>query len=137
VLKDAFLAVEHMKQAVLLLSGLGVMAYMQNIEQEQEIMARAADMIAAIYLSESALLRAERLLGSSRGDKATRLARLYTFTALDKARSDAIEALRRMPNGKAMLPKLQAFLAEHGFDLIELRREAAQDAYEAMGYSLS
>ncbi len=136
-LQDAFLAVENMKKAVLLVAGLGAMAYMQALEKEQEIMARAADMIAAVYLSESALLRAERLLSTSKGAKAAKLARLYTFGAVDEARAWGLEALRRIPGGGKHMGKLHAYLAEHGVDLIELRREAAQDAYEAGGYPLA
>jgi len=136
-LKDAYLAVENMKKAVLLVAGASAMAYMQDIEKEQEVMARAADMIAAVYLSESALLRAERLIGSAKGDKAARLAKLYTFDALDRAKTYGTEALRRVPNGSAMLGKLSAYFAEHGVDLIELRREIAKDAYEVSGYPLA
>lgn len=136
-LKDAYLAVENMKKAVLLVAGSSAMAYRQDIEKEQEVMARAADMIAAVYLSESALLRAERTLGSGKGEKAARLAKLYTFDAVDRARNYGTEALRRVPNGGAMIGKLNAYLQEHSVDLIELRREIAKDAYEVSGYPLS
>ena len=136
-LKDAYLAVENMKKAVLLVAGSSAMAYMQDLEKEQEVMARAADMIAAVYLSESALLRAERLLGSAKGEKAAKLAKLYTFDAVDRAKGYGTEALRRVPNGSAMIGKLNSYLDEHGVDLIELRREIAKDAYEASGYPLA
>ncbi len=136
-LKDAYLAVENMKKATLLVSGMGAMAYMQNVEQEQEIMARAADMISALYLAESALLRAERLLDTAKGEKAARLAKIYTFNAVDRLRAYGAEALRRIPGGKQVMAKLQTYLPEHGVDIIELRRLAAQDSYEARGYTLA
>lgn len=132
-LKDAFLAVENMKCATLMVAGLGAMAYMQNIEKEQEIMAKVADMITAIYLAESALLRAEKI-GSA---KAALLAKLYTFEGVDRARQFGTEALRRIPNGKAMIRKLQSYLKEHGVDLIEMKRQVAKDVYEAQGYLFS
>jgi alkylation response protein AidB-like acyl-CoA dehydrogenase len=133
-LKDAALAVENMKRATLMIAGLGAMAYMQNIEKEQEIMARIADMITGIYLAESALLRTEKMLAKSKAEKAIRLANLYTFEALDRARQLGSEALRRLPNGKAMMKKLQAYLPEHDVDVIEAKRQVAKDVYEARGY---
>ena len=133
-LNEAYLAVENMKKAVLLVAGAGAMAYMQNIEKEQEVMARVADMIADVYLAESALLRAERMLGDAKGEKAARLAKIYTFAAVDKLRVWGTEALRRIPNGATMMDTLNAYLSEHGTDLIELRREAAQDVYDAGDY---
>ena len=135
-LKAAYLAVENIKKAVLLVAGLGAQAYMQDIEKEQEVMARAADVIALSYLAESALLRAERLVGTGKGEAAAKLAKLYTFDAVDRAKAYGTEALRRIPNGNKLLGKLDAYLGEHGVDLIELRRDAAQDAFEANGYAL-
>jgi alkylation response protein AidB-like acyl-CoA dehydrogenase len=133
-LKDAVLAVENMKRATLMVAGLGAMAYMQNIEKEQEIMARVTDMITAIYLAESALLRSEKMLSKGKAEKAVRLAHVYTFAAVDRAQQLGTEALRRIPNGKAMTKKLQAYLPEHAVDVIELKRQVAKDVYEARGY---
>lgn len=132
-LKEAFLAVENMKRATLMVAGLGAMAYMQALEKEQEIMAKVTDMITAVYLSESALLRAEKMEGSS---KAALLAKLYTFEGVDRARQLGTEALRRIPNGKAMIGKLQSYLKEHGMDLIEMKRQVAKDVYESRAYPL-
>jgi alkylation response protein AidB-like acyl-CoA dehydrogenase len=133
-LKDAALAVENMKRATLMIAGLGATAYMQNIEKEQEIMARVTDMITSIYLAESALLRAEKMLAKGKAEKAVKLANVYTFEAVDHARQLGTEALRRIPNGKAMIKKLQAYLPEHNVDVIEIKRQVAKDVYEAQGY---
>ena len=90
-----------------------------------------------VYLAESALLRAERLVGTGKGEAAAKLAKLYTFDAVDRAKAYGTEALRRIPNGNKLLGKLDAYLGEHGVDLIELRRDAAQDAFEVNGYALN
>ncbi len=137
VLKDAYLVVENLKKSILLLAGVAAMTYQQKLEQEQEVMARVADMIAVTYLAESALLRAERLIGTAKAEVAVRLARLYTFENLDKARVWAVEALRRIPQATAYLPQLQAYLPDSGVDTIALRRQVAQDAYDAKGYPLA
>jgi alkylation response protein AidB-like acyl-CoA dehydrogenase len=136
-LQDAVVTIENLKQALLLTAGSAAMGYAQQLESEQEIMARAADIIGLIYLAESAVLRAQRLTGTPKGDKAARLARIYTFEAADKARQLSVACLRRIPNGKALLPKLSAYLADHHVDTIALRREAAKDSYEAGGYPLA
>ena len=131
--KDAVLAVENLKRAILLVAGSGVMAYQQAIEQEQEVMACVADMITGVYLAESALLRAERLQGNRKYDAAVKLARLYALNAVDEARQRGISALRRIPNGKHAQAKLAAYLKDHGVDLIALRRACAKDCYDVSG----
>lgn len=133
-LKAVILANENLKKAILLASGAAAMGFMQSVEREQEVMAKIADMIAAVYLSESAILRAQKLLGTAKAEKAIRLAELFTFDAIDRSRVFGTEALRRIPNGTAMIPQLNSYLAEHGTDLIELRREAAKDVYENNAY---
>lgn len=136
-LSAASLAVENLKRATLMVAGMGAMAYMQGLEKEQELMARAADMAGLVYFAESGLLRAERLAGTRNGAAAALLARLYAFRAVDRARDLGTEALRRIPRGKEALPRLQSYLAEHGQDLIALRRDAAALVRDADGYPLS
>ncbi len=133
-LKAAIIANENLKKAILLSSGAAAMGFMQSVEREQEVMAKVADMIAAVYLSESAILRAQKLLGSPKAEQAVRLAKIFTFDAVDRSRSFATEALRRIPNGSTMIAKLNSYLGEHGTDLIDLRREAAKDVYENNAY---
>src|SRR5690554_6946901 len=126
-------AVENIKQAALLVAGSAAMAWMQNVEAEQEVMARVADIVALAYLGESALLRAE-----ARGDDASALlARLYAFSAVDRARLLAVEALRRIPNDAKQMARLDTFLAEHGVDLIGLRREVADAGAAEGGYMIT
>ncbi len=136
-LKPAYLAVENMKRAVLLTAGLGALGFAQKVELEQEVLARVADMVTEVYLAESALLRAERLAGSPKAEVAALLARLVIFEAIDDARAQGTEALRRIPGEvRKNLEQLQSYLPEHGVDLIALRREAAEVSYEAGGYPL-
>lgn len=132
-LKEAFIALENMKKATLVLAGNAAMTYMQKVEKEQEVMALVSDMIAAIYLSESALLRAEKL-GSS---IAIKLAQLYTFDALDKVLLSSRAILRHLPKGNHVTAKIQDYVSEHGVDLISLRQEIAQSVYEASAYPLA
>jgi hypothetical protein len=115
---------------------MGAMAYMQGIESEQELVARLADMVGHVYLAESALLRAERLSGGADAHVAVELATLYAFSAVDRARPRAVEALRRIPRGAEALPRLHAYLPDPGVDLIALRRRVADAVYDADGYPM-
>ncbi|MEJ2287236.1 MAG: acyl-CoA dehydrogenase family protein [Deinococcales bacterium] len=135
-LADAVLALENLKRATLLVAGMGAMAYAQKLEHEQELMANAADLVGLTYLADSALLRAERLQGTDRAARAALLARLYTLRAVDRARPLAVEALRRIPGGADARGRLDAYLPDHGADLIALRREAAEAVLAADGYPL-
>ena len=136
-LGHAQLAVKGMKSAALLVAGAGAMAYQGGIEAEQELMARVADMVGLVYLSESALLRAQRLAGTGRDAASGVLARLYAFEAVDRARASGREALRRVARrGVNALARLDEYLPDHGQDLIALRREAAELVYAANGYPL-
>ncbi len=133
---DAALAVENLKRATLLVAGLAARNYAQALDGEQEVVARLADAIGLIYLAESGLLRAERLVGTPKASWTTVLARQYAFAAVDRARPLLQEALRRIPEGSASRGRLDAYLAEHGVDLIALRREAAEACYQANGYPI-
>lgn len=135
-LQDAFLALANLKRAALLVAGMGAMAYMQALEHEQELMARVADMTGSVYVAESALLRAERLLGGRSGATAALLARAATFGAVDQARGWAQEALRRIPRGRDAMARVAAYLPEHGVDLIAARREVAAAVLDADRYPL-
>src|SRR5690606_34962144 len=135
-LAAAMLAIENLKLATLQVSAMGAMAYMQGLEREQELVARVADLVGYVYLAESALLRAETLLGSKHLRVAFVLANLYAFSAVDRARPLAAEALRRIPRGLEALPRLETYLPDHGVDLIALRRRNAEAVYAADGYPL-
>lgn len=137
VLADAELALANLKLGTLMVAGMGAMAYMQGLAREQELLARVADMVGLTYLAESGLLRAERLAGAGGGEAAAVMARLYAFAAVDRARDLGTEALRRIPRGNEAMPRFQAYLKDHGVDLIELRRSAADAVYAAEGYPLS
>src|SRR5690606_16396839 len=120
VLADAELALANLKLGTLMVAGMGAMAYMQGLAREQELLARVADMVGLTYLAESGLLRAERLAGAGSGEAAAVMARLYAFAAVDRARDLGTEALRRIPRGNEAMPRFQAYLKDHGVDLIEL-----------------
>jgi len=130
--------VEGLKQAVLLLATSAAMEYGEGIETEQEIMARLADGVSLVYLAESGVLRASRLAASApdRARPATLAARLYAGRAVDRFRYLAQEVLARVEGAGERADLLGSYLAPHGEDLIELRRQLSEVVYEAQGYPL-
>src|SRR5690625_5288560 len=60
---------KNAKKIVLLGAGLAAQKYMQKIEQEQEILANLADMAAAVYNMEAAVLRTEKAITKDGLDK--------------------------------------------------------------------
>jgi alkylation response protein AidB-like acyl-CoA dehydrogenase len=134
-LEQATTAVEGVKRAILLLATAAALGFGEALESEQELLARVADMVGLAYLAESALLRAERATGEAASAQRL-LAELYVFTAADRARALAAEALRRLPDGSSHGERLARCLPEHGRDLIDLRRQASEAAYLAGGYPL-
>ena len=140
-LADAAYAVEGIKRAALLVATAAALTYGEKLEGQQEVLARAADIVSLAYLAESAVLRAERLLTDSpedaRSQRSLLLARAYTFAAVDRSRSLAEEALRRIPGGSEHRPALAVHLPEHRVDTIGLHREAAAAAFDRDGYPLA
>src|SRR5690625_5731980 len=56
---------KNAKKIVLLGAGLAAQKYMQDIENEQEILSNLADMVAEVYNMESAVLRTEKAIDRS------------------------------------------------------------------------
>jgi alkylation response protein AidB-like acyl-CoA dehydrogenase len=134
---DAMAAVENLKRATLLVAGTAAMALQQQLEHEQEVLARLADMVMGIYLAESAQLRAERLTGEKRA-LAEAMASVVTFEEVAKARAGVLEVLQRLPGDQgAALAKVQAYLPSPKADLIGLRREVAKATLDAGRYPLA
>jgi hypothetical protein len=80
-----------LKKLFLMVAGLAAQRYGQGVEEEQEVLAAAADILIDAYAAESAVLRARRL-----GDLAQAMARVYLVQALDRA---------QMPGRLAVLPQ--------------------------------
>ncbi|MCS6796565.1 MAG: acyl-CoA dehydrogenase family protein [Raineya sp.] len=104
-----------MKKAVLMIAGAAAQKFGTKFSEEQEIMMYLADMLIELYVSESVLLRVEKLI-QLRGEKACQtekdLALLYLHESLDvfsKAGRDAINAFATGDEQRAMLMGLRRF----------------------------
>lgn len=124
---------ENLKKLALAVLGLAALKYGKKIEEEQEVMAIAADLLTDIFAAESALLRARKLGGGIYAD----MAMLYQYQALDRAQAAALSILPRLAEGDEMRVMASAArrLTKHDpADLVEVRRRIAKKVLEVDGY---
>ncbi len=124
---------EGLKKLALAVMGLAALKYGKKVEEEQEVLAVAADILIDVYAAESALLRARRLSDQVYAE----MAQLYLYQALDRAQAAALSILPRLAEGDDMrvLASAARRLTKHDpLDLVALRRRIAQVVLERGGY---
>lgn len=127
--------VQNLKKLALMVMGLAALRFGEKVEEEQEVLAAAADILIETYAAESGLLRARRL-----GGVAQAMARLYLLQALDRAQVRALGVLPRLTEGDELRLALSAarrLTKREALDLVAMRREVAQAVLEREGYPLS
>src|SRR5699024_8058155 len=93
---------KNAKKIVLLGAGLAAQKYMQKIENEQEILANLADMVAEVYNMEAAVLRTEKAINHSDVEKSTRkllYTQVYVLEASNRIEANAKEILIAVEKG--------------------------------------
>jgi hypothetical protein len=123
-----------LKKLFLMVAGLAAQRYGQGVEEEQEVLAAAADILIDAYAAESAVLRARRL-----GDLAQAMARVYLVQALDRAQMRALGVLPRLVEGdeaRVVYSAARKLTKHEPVDLVALRRKVAEAVLEAQGYPI-
>src|SRR5437660_1156451 len=115
VLAEAQALVTSAKKLGLFAAGVATQKYMQQIEQQQEIMGAIADMVIETYAMESAVLRTMKF-ASVQGEAAAALpiamTRVYCSQAMEKTESAARKIIAAVADGDmlrtqlAILPRL-------------------------------
>src|SRR6266700_2511885 len=120
------------KKIGLFAAGAATQKYMQQIEQQQEIMGAIADMVIELYAMESALLRTMKSVvsqGEAVGQLSLAMTRLYCSQAMEKVESAARKIITAVTEGDMLLTQLAILrrLAKHTpYNTIGLRQEIAQ-----------
>lgn len=140
VLADEAKAIAGLKKIVLFTLAQAAGHFGEKIEQEQEVLARIADVMMETYAAESALLRTVKLHASGK-DTALRQAMVqaYTFKAVENAKSRAVEAVSCFLTGDALRKQISLVekLARHApVDTIALRRRIADAVLKVKGYPI-
>jgi butyryl-CoA dehydrogenase len=130
------------KKLTLFSAGAATQKYMQQLADQQEVMAAIADSIIEVFAMESTLLRAEKILTTSKGkgsDIAIAMARLYTASSFPKIELAARKIIAAVAEGDMLRTQLTILrrLSRHDpADTIALRRQVAKHVIQAGRYTL-
>lgn len=122
---------KNAKKIVLLGAGLAAQKYMQKLEDEQEILANLADMAAAVYNMEAAILRTEKAITKDGLDKHNQkllYTQVYAQEAFNAIEADAKEILIAVEEGdnlRMMLSSLRKLTRHEPTNVIAKKREIA------------
>lgn len=122
-----------LKKAFLMVAGAGVQKYGPQLEEHQQLLMAAADILIEIYMAESAVLRAEKN-AKRYGEEAQKyqiaMARLNLFNAVEKVGTKGKEAIVSFAEGdeqKMMLMGLKRFTKYTNLpNVVKLRNEIAE-----------
>lgn len=130
----------NLKKATLMIAGAAVQKLMMTLEKEQEILMNIADMASLVYISETALLRAEKMVCSS-SEQACNLqmdiARVYLHEAVDQIYLKGKETINSFVEGdeqRMMFMGLKRFTKIDPFNLKEARQRIAKKLIEENKY---
>src|SRR5205809_1701153 len=145
---EGTLAEEHKivaqaKKLVLFAAGAATQKYMQELEQQQEIMGAIADMVIEIYAMETAVLRSVKI-AAAKGESAAALpiamTRVYLSQSIEKIESAARKIITAVDDGDMLRTQLAILrrLGKHQpYNTIELRQQIAQKVIERGRYSIT
>lgn len=137
-------ALKKLKKSVLMVAGKAAETFGPKLNEEQEILMHIADMLIEVYVTESMILRTEKLMNLY-GDEGSSLyldmTRLYLYEATGKIKSHGDEAVACFTDGdelKVMLMGLKRFTKANPVNTRNLRRAIAGEMIEknAFPYSL-
>lgn len=105
----------NLKKAFLMVSGKAVQTYGVDLENHQQLILAAANVMIEVYMAESALLRAEKI-ATAKGQEAAKeqiaMAKLYLYQAVENVNKAAKEAILYFAQGdeqRVMLMGLKRF----------------------------
>jgi alkylation response protein AidB-like acyl-CoA dehydrogenase len=135
--------VAQAKKLGLFIAGSATQKYMAAIQDQQEVMGAIADMTIEIYAMESAVLRAQKMVGQ-KGEASAALpiamTQVYLTQALEKVEAAARKVIADVAEGDMLRTQLAIVrrLSKHEpFNTIALRQQIAQKTIEAGKYTLA
>lgn len=138
-LGEAYALLDSAKKLTLFAAGAATQKYMQQLADQQEVMAAIADMVIELYAMESGVLRADKITGKGSAEMAAVMARVYCATAMEKMEISARRIIAAVAEGDMLRTQVTILrrLAKHDpSDTITLRRQVARHILGAGRYSL-
>ena len=133
--------IEKLKKAFLMVAGSAVQKYGMDLQNHQQLILAAAELMIEIYMAESAILKAEKLALKNGEDKISgqiAIAQLNLFNAVESISKNAKEAILYFADGdeqRMMLMGLKRFTKYVNYpNIIALRKEIAVKVIEANAY---
>lgn len=133
--------IANLKKAFLMIAGSAVQKFGQDLEEHQQILMAASDILIQIYMAESAILRTEKNV--DRSSEASQkhqiaMAKLNLFSAVEKVNTKGKEAIISFADSdeqRMMLMGLKRYTKYTNFpNIVELRNTVADKVIEENGY---
>ena len=131
----------NLKKLFLMVAGAALQKYGEKIEEHQQLMLAASDILIQIYMAESALLRAEKLAKNQGEDKVKEqiaMAKLNLFQAIDVIETRGKHSIISFTKGdeqRMMLMGLKRYIKYVNMpNIIELRNIIADKVTEENKY---
>lgn len=127
----------NMKKINLMVAGTAVQKYQQDLQNEQEILAKIADMISAIYALEAAIARTDKAIGRTGEEKNTlkvRYTEIFAEQAFKQVELMAKEVLYAATSGdeqRMLLSATKKFSRYQPINVIGTKREVAASLIKA------
>ena len=132
--------IANFKKAILMVAGSAVQKLMMQLDKEQEILMNVADMIIQTYISESVLLRTEKLV-AMKGEAACKeqieMMRVFIYDAANVVSTSGKEALVSFGEGdelRMMLMGIKRFTKTEPFNVKASRQAIALKLIEVNRY---
>jgi len=132
--------VGNFKKAALLIAGAAAQKFMQKLSYEQEVLMNISDIIMDCYLSESMLLRVEKLIATDNAEKYKEqiaMVEVFIYDAADRINKNAKDALNSFASGdelRMMLLGIKRFTKHSGLDSKTSRRTIAKKLIDENGH---
>ena len=124
--------VKKLKKAFLMVAGSAVQKYGADLDEHQQLLLAAADMLIEIYMAESAILRTEKMAlkeGKENVSEQIAMAKLYLFQAVDIITQKGKESIISFAEGdeqRMLLMGLRRFTKYTNMpNIVALREEIA------------
>ena len=133
--------IAKLKKAFLMVAGKAVQKYAMDLQNHQQLILSAAELMIEIYMAESAVLKAEKLAKKEGEEKVAgqiAMAKLNLFNAVESVSKNAKEAILYMADGdeqRMMLMGLKRFTKYTNYpNTIALRKVIAGKVIEANAF---
>jgi hypothetical protein len=133
--------IAKLKKVFLMVAGAGVQKYGPQLEEHQQLLMAAADILIEIYMAESTILRTEKnakRYGEDSQQHQIAMSKLYLYNAVDTINSKAKEGIVSFAEGdeqKMMLMGLKRFTKYANMpNIVALRTQIADKLSEENEY---